>query len=261
MNPIWQKFFRKTGAFFQSNASPTLDDYVVRLRKLLLGAGTPGDLNGQELLGIQVVVALAFPLFWVFVLLQMPGFEFLFAGPMQIALYLALIAAGFYFPLDNVRTRMKKRHASIMLELPDTLDLLAISVQAGLDFMTALRRVVEKLKPGPLREDLEQFFKQIELGRPRRDALREMAERAQLSDLNAVVSALVQADRLGASIGPVLLVQSEMLRKRRAQRAEKAAQEAPVKMLMPLLLCIFPAVFIMILGPIFIQMLANSARP
>ncbi|OGV45648.1 MAG: hypothetical protein A2X46_14810 [Lentisphaerae bacterium GWF2_57_35] len=237
-----------------------MDEYVGRLRKLLLGAGTPGDLTGQELLGIQVVVALAFPLFWVFVLLHMPGTEFLFAGPMQIVLYLALIAGGFYFPLDNVRTRMKKRHASIMLELPDTLDLLAISVQAGLDFMTAMRRVVEKLKVGPLREDLEQFFKQIELGRPRRDALREMADRAQLTDLNAVVSALVQADRLGASIGPVLLVQSEMLRKRRAQRAEKAAQEAPVKMLMPLLLCIFPAVFIMILGPIFIQMLANASR-
>lgn len=255
-----QDIFRKTGAFFQANAGNTLDEYVLRLRKLLLGAGTPGDITGQELLGIQVVTALAFPIFWVFVLLQVPGFDFLFAGPMQIALYLALIAAGFYFPMDNVRSRMKKRHTLIMLELPDTLDLLAISVEAGLDFLTALRRVVEKLRAGPLREELERFFKQIELGRPRREALREMAERAQLSDLNAVVSALIQADRLGASIGPVLIVQSDMLRKRRGQRAEKAAQEAPVKMLMPLLLCIFPAVFIMILGPVFIQMISNISR-
>jgi tight adherence protein C len=260
MNPALKALFAKTGAYFRANAGNTLDEYVARLRKLLRGAGSPGDLQEEELLGLQVICALAFPCFWVLVLLQIPAFHFLFVGPMQVLLYIALILGGFYFPLANIRDRMRKRHATLMLELPDTLDLLAISVEAGLDFMTAMKRVVEKLKAGPLREELERFFKQIELGRPRREALRELADRAQLSDLNAVVSALVQADRLGASIGPVLIVQSDMLRKRRAQRAEKAAQEAPVKMLAPLLLCIFPAVFIMILGPVFIQMLANVQR-
>ena len=108
-----------------------------------------------------------------------------------------------------------------------------------------------------MKEELERFFKQTELGRPRREALREMANRVQLQDLNAVVSALIQADRLGVSIGPILNMQSEMLRIRRGQRAEKLAQEAPVKMMMPLIVCILPSVFIMILAPIIIQMMQN----
>ena len=108
-----------------------------------------------------------------------------------------------------------------------------------------------------MKEELERFFKQTELGRPRREAMREMANRVQLQDLNAVVSALIQADRLGVSIGPILNTQSEMLRIRRAQKAEKAAGEAPVKMMAPLIICILPSVFIMILAPVIIQMLHN----
>ena len=260
MNPAARALFEKTGRYFQANAGNTLDDYLERLRKLLMGAGNPGDLTAIQLLGIQIFSGIAFPVFWVFVLMQIPAFDFLFKGPGQVVLFLALIAAGFYFPLMNLQDRMKKRHIQIMLDLPDTLDLLAISVEAGLDFMTAMKRVVVKMRESPLKEEMERFFKQMELGRPRRDALREMADRAQLSDITAITSALIQADRLGSAIGPVLIVQSDMLRKRRGQRAEKAAQEAPVKMLGPLLCCIFPAVFIMILGPVMIQMLSNISR-
>lgn len=260
MSPAWKALFERTGRYFQLNAGNTLDDYVSRLHKLILAAGAPGDLKSLELLGIQIFSGIIFPVFWVFILMQIPAFDFLFKGPAQVVLFLALIAAGFYFPLMNLQDRMKKRHIEIMLTLPDTLDLLAISVEAGLDFMTAMKRVVVKMKDGPLKEELERFFKQMELGRPRRDALREMADRAQLSDITAIASALIQADRLGSAIGPVLIMQSDMLRKRRGQRAEKAAQEAPVKMLGPLLCCIFPAVFIMILGPVLIQMISNVSR-
>jgi tight adherence protein C len=126
--------------------------------------------------------------------------------------------------------------------------------------MGALRRVVEKHRPGPLKEELERFFKQTELGKPRREALREMANRVQLQDLNAVVSSLIQADRLGVSIGPILSAQSDMLRIRRGQRAEKAAQVAPVKMLAPLMICILPSVFIMILAPVIIQMFLDVQK-
>jgi tight adherence protein C len=123
-----------------------------------------------------------------------------------------------------------------------------------------MRRVVEKHRPGPLKDELERFFKQTELGRPRRDTLRDMARRVQLADLNAVVSALIQGDRLGVSIGPILRAQSDMLRTRRGQKAEKAAQEAPVKMLAPLMICILPSVFIMILAPVFIQMFTDLSQ-
>jgi len=174
--------------------------------------------------------------------------------------YAGLLVLGFMFPAMNVRERAKARKKTIALQLPDTLDLLTISVEAGLDFMSAMRRVVEKHRPGPLKDELEHFFKQTELAASRRDALREMANRVQLQDLSSVVSSLIQADRLGVSIGPILRAQSDMLRIRRAQRCEKAAGEAPVKMLAPLMLCILPSVFIMILGPVIIQMIANLTR-
>ncbi|MGH7970489.1 MAG: type II secretion system F family protein [Limisphaerales bacterium] len=201
-----------------------------------------------------------FPAFWGFVLYESGFVSFLFSGPKRVLVYAALMFIGFMFPVFNLRERARKRQKTIALHLPDTLDLLTISVEAGLDFLSAMRRVVQKHRPGALKDELERFFKQTELGQPRRDALRAIADRVQLQDLSAVVSALIQADRLGVSIGPVLRAQSDMLRTRRGQRAEKAAHEAPVKMLAPLVICIMPCVFIMILGPIFIQMIMDFTR-
>ena len=228
--------------------------YLESVGKQLVAAGDPGNLTAIELLGLQVMVGLLSPLIIVPIIWQLNLLPSMFEGPKQVLAYLAFVAFGFYFPLMNVRERAAERRKQIALQLPDTLDLLTISVEAGLDFMTAMRRVVEKHRLGPLRDELERFFKQTELGRPRREALREMADRVQLQDLASVVSSLIQADRLGASIGPILRTQSDMLRIRRGQRAEKAGQEAPVKILAPLVICILPAVFIMILGPVFIQM-------
>jgi tight adherence protein C len=228
--------------------------YLESVGKQLVAAGDPGNVTAIELLGLQVIAGLLSPLIIAPIIWQLNLLPSLFEGPKQFLAYLAFVAFGFYFPLMNVRERAAERRKQIALQLPDTLDLLTISVEAGLDFMTAMRRVVEKHRLGPLRDELERFFKQTELGRPRREALRELADRVQLQDLASVVSSLIQADRLGASIGPILRTQSDMLRIRRGQRAEKAGQEAPVKILAPLVICILPAVFIMILGPVFIQM-------
>jgi len=235
----------------------TAEGYVSKLDMELIAAGEPGELKGTELLGVQVVAAVVLPVFWGAVFSQIGFLSFLFAGPKQILVYLGLFLLGFLFPAMNVRERAAKRKHIIALQLPETLDLLTISVEAGMDFMSALRRVVEKHRPGPLKDELERLFKRTELGIPRRDALREMANRVQLQDLGAVVSALIQADRLGVSIGPILATQSDMMRIRRGQRCEKAAQQAPVKMLAPLMTCIMPAVFIMILAPVFIQMIMD----
>jgi len=236
------------------------ENYIKKLDQLLIAAGQPGDLTGTELLGAQVMMSLFMPVFCGFVLNYFSWTAFLFEGPKQVLVYAFLILLGFMFPLMQVREKAKKRQKTIGLQLPDTLDLLTISVEAGLDFMSAMRRVVEKHRPGPLKDELERFFKQTELGRPRREALRDMATRVQLPDLNAVVSALIQGDRLGVSIGPILRAQSDMLRTRRGQKAEKAAQEAPVKMLAPLMICILPSVFIMILAPVFIQMFSDLTQ-
>jgi tight adherence protein C len=260
MNIKLRQFFSTVGETVRGQCGNFGLQYVKHHDAVLISAGQPGGLTGIELLGLQVVSMILFPLLWGVVLYQLGIFDFLFEGPKQILVYLGLMAAGFTFPAMNVGERAVRRKRAISLELPDTLDLLTISVEAGLDFLTALRRVVEKHRPGPLKDELSFFFNQIELGRPRREALREMSNRVNLQDLGAVVSALIQADRLGASIGPVLKVQSDMLRIRRAQRAEKAAQEAPVKMLAPLVLCIMPAVFLMILAPVFIQMITSYVK-
>jgi len=260
MNPSLKEFFGSVGEAVRLRLAGLADGYIQKQIQQLIIAGDPGDLKGIELFGMQVVCAVVFPLFWGLVLSRFGLTSFLFEGPKIILTIIGLTVFGFMFPASNIHERAAKRQKVISLQLPDTLDLLTISVEAGLDFMSAMRRVVEKHREGPLKEELERFFKQTELGQQRRLALREMANRVQLQDMGSVVSALIQADRLGVSVGPVLRAQSDMLRTRRAQRCEKAAGEAPVKMLAPLIMCILPSVFIMILGPVIIQMVMDMSR-
>jgi tight adherence protein C len=260
MNSALKKFFGTLGENTRQRLGGVASGYVAKLDRQLIAAGEPGELKGIELFGMQVALAVFFPIFWGFVIYKIGFLSGLLEGPKQVLVYLALAAVGFMFPAMNIQERAKKRQRSISLQLPDTLDLLTISVEAGLDFMSAMRRVGEKHRPRPLKDELDPYFKQTQLGRPRREALRDIAKRVQLQDLSAVVSALIQADRLGVSIGPILRVQSDMMRTRRGQKAEKAAQEAPVKMLAPLMICILPSVFIMILAPVIIQMVMNMSR-
>jgi tight adherence protein C len=258
MNAVVKEMLGSLGQRGCSSFGDAAVKHVAKLDSKLIAAGETVDLTGMELFGIQLILMVVFPLFWGVIFNEIGFVSFLVEGPKSVLTYIALMYVGFIFPAMNINERAKARQKSIALQLPDTLDLLTISVEAGLDFMSAMRRVVEKHRPGGLKEELERFFKQTELGRPRREALREMANRVQLQDLSAVVSSLIQADRLGVSIGPILRSQSDMLRIRRGQRAEKAAQEAPVKMLAPLMICILPSVFIMILAPVLIQMLMDA---
>ncbi|HEY1789992.1 MAG TPA: type II secretion system F family protein [Verrucomicrobiae bacterium] len=257
MSPALKEFMVSVGEQGRAWGGNVATGHIEKLNRQIIAAGEPGDMTGTQLFGTQLLCMIAFPIFWGFIFHKISFLSGFVEGPKQVLVYAAFMLIGFIFPAMNLGEQAKKRQKSIMLQLPNTLDLLTISVEAGLDFMSAMRRVVEKHPEGPLKEELERFFKQTELGRPRREALREMSNRVQLQDLSAVISSLIQADRLGVSIGPILNVQSEMLRIRRGQRAEKLAQEAPVKMMMPLIICILPSVFIMILAPVIIQMLQN----
>ena len=180
------------------------------------------------------------------------GFEGIISGEEFVALKFMLL---WVFPSLWLSAAIKRRHLSIQRSLPFVLDLLTLSVEAGMDFVSALQRNCRMRKLDPLNEELLRMTKEIQIGLSRREALREMAERVKQSDLKAVSNALIQADELGVSIGSMLRIQSEQLRSRRFDRAEKLAAEAPVKMLGPLMLCIFPAVFIILLGPVLSQAL------
>jgi tight adherence protein C len=161
---------------------------------------------------------------------------------------LALGGVGLVLPYFWLVSRIGRRQAIITKSLPDSFDLVTTCVEAGLGLDAALARVAEKVE-GPFAEELARTLREVGMGRMRRDALQELGQRTGVPDLVTFVNAVVQAEQMGTGIGQVLRVQAEQLRVRRRQRAEEMANQAPVKMTFPLVLCIFPTLFLVILGP------------
>lgn len=177
-------------------------------------------------------------------------------GPMQLGLAGMFIAVGFYLPFVIVRSRVNRRKTMILRSLPDAFDLITTCVEAGLGLDAALARVAEKVE-GPFADELSKVLRDVSLGKSRKDALRELGERTGVPDLISFVTAVIQAESMGSSIGQVLRVQSDQLRVRRRQRAEEQAYKAPVKMIFPLVLFIFPTLFLVILGPAIITIMTE----
>jgi tight adherence protein C len=164
------------------------------------------------------------------------------------------LGAGLFLPSQWLRDQVTKRHLLITRALPYNLDLLTLSVEAGLDFTAALAKVVERGRKGPLLDELALVLRQLKMGKTRAESLKMMVDRVNLMALSTFVSALIQADKMGTPLGKVLRIQSAQLRVERSQRAEKLAGEAPVKMLGPLIMCIMPTVFIVLFGPVVFAM-------
>lgn len=162
-------------------------------------------------------------------------------------------------PMLLLNHKIAGRKKSIQKDLADVLDLLTVSVEAGLGFDGALTKLAEKMK-GALVDEFNRVLQEIRMGIPRRDALVAMGIRCDVPDLSLFTTSLVQADQLGVSIGNVLRVQSASMREKRRQRAEERAMKAPIKMLLPLVLFIFPSLFVVLLGPALIQMFTNLLK-
>ena len=218
------------------------------LQRQIVLAGSPSGMTPETLVAGRLVTAGAFGA-GLCLLVVIAG-EFL-------ALPLALIAGGIIGWVTAklwFRSLVKTRQTRIMRNLPYELDLLTLAVEAGLDFVGGLQKVVEKGRGGPLSDELQLVLRSIRLGRTRSEALMEMAERVQVPAVRSWVRTLVQADRMGTPLGRVLRLQSERLRQRRSQDAERRANEAPVKMLFPLIFFIFPTVFLILFGPIVFRL-------
>ena len=230
----------------------TSQSFGERTEKRLALAGNPGDLRVSDWLGIKGVATILFALgFFVLAL-------FVLSMGIVGALLGALIGAliGYIAPEFWLGRKIKARQKAILMMIPDALDLLTISVRAGLGFDAALAKVVEKLK-GPLSDEFRRALAEVRVGKARRDALRDIVARTEVTPLSNFIGAIIQAEQLGVSISKVLQVQSEQLRIERRQRAEEMAAKAPIKMLFPLVGCIFPSLFIIILGPAIILIVKN----
>ncbi len=205
-------------------------------------AGYPGGLRGADWMGVKVLSAICFGIGFTILFLIISGF------PLNIMFGIGGLAVGFLAPEFWLGRKIRARQMDMILQLPDALDLLTISVEAGLGFDAALAKVVEKME-GPLITEFRQALAEIRMGRARRDALRDVATRADVQPVTNFIGAIVQAEQLGVPIAKVLQIQSQQLRVDRRQRAEEQAAKAPVKMLFPMVGCIFPTIFIVILGP------------
>ncbi len=179
-------------------------------------------------------------------------------GARFITLFGILLLTMTLYPSLWIKQAIALRHRVILKALPFVMDLLTLSVEAGLDFMASIKNIVDRRPPDPIAEELSRVLVEIQLGKTRREALARFAERVRQPDIQSLVMALIQADELGVSIGATLRIQSDQIRAKRFMRAEKLANEAPVKMLFPLVACIFPAVFLIMLGPIILQMMKTG---
>ena len=233
---------------------PSFDRSREMAVEMIVSAGLEGLLTGNEFLALKYLTPVVLGGAWVaLVALMCAVVPDSFLADSALPIILLGLLVFFWYPLAWLRGARAKRHFAIVRALPFVLDLLTLSVEAGMDFMSALQRNCECRKMDPLNEELLRMVREIQVGTPRRIALKNMSERVRQGDLKSVTTALIQADELGVSIGTILRIQSEQLRSRRFERAEKLANEAPVKMLFPLLLFIFPAVFVVLLGPIISQ--------
>ncbi len=220
------------------------------VERSLVIAGEPMTLSGFL---TMVLVATGAALFLGVLIVFVSGGSF---GMVQIAIVAVVTIIGFFMPFYMIRSRARQRQSAITKSLADAFDLITTCVEAGLGLDAALARVAEKV-PGPFAEELQRALRDVALGKSRRDALKELGERTAVPDLLQFTNAVVQAEAMGSSIGTVLRVQSDQLRVKRRQRAEEQAYKAPIKMLFPLVLCIFPTLFIVILGPAIITIMTD----
>jgi tight adherence protein C len=219
-------------------------------RKLTL-AGNPSPDVADRFIALRVVLVAAIPVWFVLAFYILP-----ISGASRLAVFVLLTLASMLGPDSILNRRVAERQHQIQVKLPDILDLLVISVEAGLGFEQALDRTITSV-PGPLSDEFIRMLNEVRAGSSRADALRALDTRTDVPEVRSFVLAILQADTFGVSIGRVLRAQADEMRVRRRQMAQEKAQKAPVKMLIPMVFCIFPALFVVVIGPAIINISKN----
>ena len=224
----------------------TPSGYRQKLERKAIQAGSPEGFEIDRIIMFKAAGAASVVAWYALI------FMFLhLSGLLGILMFGSLSAGSFMMPEISLDRKVQERKTAISRQLPDLLDLLVISVEAGLAFEQALERTANTV-PGALSDEFRRMLQESCLGSGRAEALRALDDRCDVPELRSFVMALIQADTFGVSIGKILRAQAEEMRVRRRLSAQERAQKAPVKMLFPLVLCIFPAVFVIVLGPALI---------
>jgi len=218
------------------------------IKRRLMKAGYPLKLEVNDFLFFKELGIIILPLLGRVV-----------AGPEHPFFIVLLILVGFFLPDLWLRSAIKAHQQAIMLSLPDVLDLLTLSIEAGLDFMLAINKIISRSKPSPFIDELHQVSREIRVGRTRHEALSNMAKRVDIPDITSLVTVLTQAEKLGTPLAPALRNYAARMRQKRFERAEALAGQAPTKMLFPMIIFIFPVIFIIIFVPIILQFMKMGA--
>lgn len=242
VRPVLDKLGNLSARFFPNKSNDFLE-------KQLMLAGNPFGLNAKEFssLYLAVAIVLGSGIFLVMTIMNQ-GLFMQIVGAVWGVIF-GRVLVGLY-----LKMKISGRQQEISKTLPDVLDLLTVSVEAGLGFDMAIQKVVSKTK-GPLAEEFEKTLQEIKMGKQRRDALKDLGIRTGVENLNTLISAIIQVDQLGVSIGNVLRTQSKQMRLLQKQKIEEKAMKAPIKMLIPMILFIFPTIFLVLLGPAVLQMM------
>jgi len=228
----------------------------------VLPASVLANIQTQLMMAGNRMTLNSFVTFWAICLVVFVGMALMIivAAPMPLVqkagISVFFLAFGWMLPRTWLKGQLKARQKAVIKALPDSLDLVTTCVEAGLGLDAALSRAAAKTE-GPFAEELQRMLRDVAMGKLRRDALTELHQRVGVDELTNFINSIIQAEQLGVGIAQVLRVQSDQLRTKRRQRAEKAAHEAPIKMLFPLVLFIFPAFLIVILGPALIRIATN----
>lgn len=245
---IYKPMLHKASGFTQKYTPLKQREHT---EKKLIYAGRPLGWSASDFISVQYATAVVLAI----VVYIFGSISRATAGVQYLEVVTGFMA-GYLLWYNFLRIKTSGRQAAINKGLPDVLDLLTISVEAGLGFDAALQRVIQK-SPGPLAQEFAQSLQEMRMGKTRKEALRDLGLRNDVSDLNNFVGAIIQADQLGVSISNVLRTQSEQIRVVRRQKVEEKAMKAPVKMLLPLVLFIFPTIFVVLLGPTVLQIVES----
>src|SRR5512132_2775981 len=226
-------------------------DLYGRVNRLIVLAGNPPAFTAERIVAFKIVFGIAGLVVGLMLAQLLP-----FTGFLKVGVVALLTLTGYTIPSAAIAARASKRQKEIRKAMPDTMDLLTISVEAGLGFDAALAQVVKNV-PGPLSDEIARMLQEMQIGVSRADALRHLNDRTEVPELDGFVLSMIQADKYGVGVAKVLRAQATELRQKRRQRAEEVAQKVPLKLLFPMIFMVLPALFIVILGPGAIKVYEN----